>query len=121
MIRMTRSLPLIVAAALAAAPVSAQQSPEAGAETERGFSLIEEGAKILLEHFFDQAEPAMKDIEKGLTEAMRDFGPVLKDLAEMAGDLHNYHAPEKLPNGDIILRRKTPQELAAPPGGEIDL
>ena len=37
-------------------------------------------------------------------------------------DIRNYHPPEVLPNGDIIIRRKTPAELAAPPAeGEIDL
>lgn len=117
---------------LATAPL-AQDNPDATApetvpetepETDRGLSLIEEGAKILLDQFFRKAEPAMKDMQDGLAQIMQDYGPVLKDLAAMAGDLHNYHAPEKLPNGDIILRRKTPAELAAPigpTGPQIDL
>ena len=37
------------------------------------------------------------------------------------GDLSAYHAPEVLPNGDIIIRRKTPQETEPLPEGEIEL
>ncbi len=106
--------------ALSSAPL-AQTASGTDPEAERGFSLIEEGAKILLEQFFQKAEPAMKDMQEGLAQLMQDYGPILRDLAEMAGDLHNYHAPEKLPNGDIILRRKTPAELTQPTGPQIDL
>jgi hypothetical protein len=114
-----------VVVALATAPLAqttAETSPEAvSPDAERGMSLIEQGAKILLDQFFKEAEPAMKEMQEGLSQLMQDYGPVLRDLAAMAGDLHNYHAPEKLPNGDIILRRKTPAELLQPDGPEIDL
>jgi len=109
-----------VLASLASAPV-AETAGTTSPETDRGMSLIEEGAKILLDQFFKQAEPAMKDMQEGLAQLMKDYGPMLRDLAAMAGDLHNYHAPEKLPNGDIILRRKTPAELSEPTGPQIDL
>jgi len=49
----------------------------------------------------------------------------------MIGDIDAYHPPEMLPNGDIILRRKTPLERGpelgpesgpdAAPEGQIDL
>ena len=32
-------------------------------------------------------------------------------LLALIDDLRNYHAPEKLENGDILIRRKTPAEL----------
>jgi hypothetical protein len=34
----------------------------------------------------------------------------------MIGDVRNYHAPEMLPNGDIIIRRRVPA-----PAPEIEL
>jgi hypothetical protein len=50
------------------------------------------------------------------------MGPALRDLMDQVGDLSAYHAPEVLPNGDIIIRRKTPQEMQdIPPDGEIEL
>lgn len=123
---MKHALPLtMLLLSLASAPMAQtpdSASPEtASPDAERGMSLIEEGAKILLDQFFREAEPAMKDMQDGLSQLLTDYGPMLRDLVAMAGDLHNYHAPEKLPNGDIILRRKTPAELAQPSGPQIDL
>lgn len=65
-----------------------------------------------------EVEPAMKDL-KGLTDefkpALRSFvtemGPALGDLLEKIEDFSVYHPPEILPNGDIIMRKKTPKEL----------
>ncbi|WP_347310358.1 hypothetical protein [Defluviimonas sp. SAOS-178_SWC] len=92
------------------------------ATPEDGFSLLEEGAKIILRSMIDEVEPTLKDLQKDFGEAMDEMGPALGQLVEMIGDIRNYHAPEMLPNGDIIIRRKTPDELAAPkPGEEIEI
>ncbi|MGB8814711.1 MAG: AAA+ family ATPase [Paracoccaceae bacterium] len=76
-------------------------------EVEEGFSLMEEGAKLLLRGLMSEMEPAIDEMEKALDE----MAPALRQLVEMMGDIRNYHAPEKQPNGDIIIRRKTPAEL----------
>lgn len=81
-----------------AAPVGAQ---DGDAQVEEGFDLLQEGMGLLLE---------------GL---MRDIGPALQDLEGAVIDLNAYHFPEVLPNGDIIIRRKTP--LLPPADGETDL
>ena len=56
-------------------------------------------------------------------KALKEAQPKLMEILGMMDDLKNYHAPEKLPNGDIILRRKTPAELKleALPGAETEL
>ena len=90
---MIRTLSAVAIVLCAALPLRAETVPaEPQAEAEEGFSLIEE------------------------------LGPVLRDLAAMMGDIRNYHAPEMLPNGDIIIRRKTPDEQALPePGEDIEI
>ena len=104
---------------LTAAPAAAE---EVGKSVDEGFSLLQEGAKIIMRAFLDDMEPAMKDLKKGMGDAMAEMGPALRELLAKIDDIRNYHAPEILPNGDIILRRKTPQELALPaPGAEIEL
>lgn len=83
-----------------------------------GTSLMERGARMFLEGIMREVEPAMKDL-KGLTDefkpALRSFvtemGPALGDLLEKIEDFSVYHPPEILPNGDIIMRKKTPKEL----------
>jgi hypothetical protein len=89
---------------------------------QEGFSLLEEGAKIIMRSFLDEMEPAMKGLKEGMGEAMEKMGPALKALIAQIDDIRNYHPPEMLPNGDIILRRKVPLTPAVPgPDGEIEL
>jgi hypothetical protein len=89
-------------------PVLAQE-----AAPEEGFSLMEEGAKQLFRGMMAELEPALDDLQ-GLAEEMEptlrafvdEMGPAMIQLMEQIDDLTNYHAPEILPNGDIIIRRK---------------
>lgn len=96
---------LIICLALTALPAQAQE--------EDGKSLMERGAELLLEGLRQEMEPALQDL-RGLADqfgpAMQSFvqemGPALADLASRVQDWSVYEAPEMLPNGDIIIRRK---------------
>ncbi len=104
---------------LAVVPAAGQTGDETA---EEGFSLLEEGARIIMRSMLDEVEPALKDLQFELGQVLGEMEPVLRDLANMIGDIRNYHAPEMLPNGDIIIRRKSPAELALPePGEEIEI
>ena len=117
----------IAAILLAALPLSAMA--EEGESD--GFSLMEEGARMFLRGMMDEAEPALRelrqfveDMEPALRQFVQEMGPALNELAEKIDDFSNYHPPEMLPNGDIILRRKVPMPEApdAPDdNGEIEL
>jgi len=86
------------ALAFAAAPVQAQNSDN---QLSEGFNLLQEGTRLLLE---------------GL---LQELGPALLKLEGRLIDLNAYSAPEILPNGDIIIRRRDP--LAVPENGQTDL
>ncbi len=53
-------------------------------------------------------------------ETIEDFikiiGPMIERFSVMINDLPAYHAPEILPNGDIIMRRKHDNDLPDLPG-----
>ena len=103
---------IIVALALTLTPAMAQEVvPD---ETDKRLSLLQEGAGLLLRGMMSDMEPAMQDMAKAFAEAE----PMLRDLMAMMDDLTNYHAPEVLPNGDILIRRKLAVELESP---EVDL
>ena len=72
-------------------------------------------AKRLLRGLTDQVQPMIDDfaaeMEPGLRAFSEEMTPILQSLAALVDDIDAYHAPERLPNGDIILRRKTPQEM----------
>lgn len=104
-------------------PAHAQSLPEAGkreAETEKGFSLMEEGAKLLLRGLMREMEPSIAELEGAFREIAPEIeaqldalGPQLRELVRMMQDVKNYEMPVMLENGDILIRRKEP----LPPGG----
>lgn len=83
-----KHLVLIIGLAVAAVPVAAQDS-----DVEDGFDLLSEGTRLLLRGLLEEMEPALRDLQGALR------------------DLDAYHAPEVLPNGDIIIRRKQPIDV----------
>lgn len=103
---------------LLSAPALAE---EGGASADEGFSLLREGARIVFESMLDQMEPALRGMQEDFGMALREMEPALRDLAAMIGDLKNYHPPEILPNGDIIIRRKSPAEILTDRNGDIEL
>ncbi len=116
------ALPFVLACSMSL-PLAAQET-----EQEDGFSLMEEGAKLFFRGIIEEMEPALDDL-RGMAEEMQpafrrfvqEMGPALADLMDKVDDWTVYHPPEILPNGDIILRRKTPQERADEPQGEVEL
>jgi hypothetical protein len=123
---------LALALILATSPALAEETTPAPGAEDDGFSLMEEGAKLVLRGLMSEMEPALDEMEKALTEVgpkLEDFGseigPKVRQLIAMIDDFKNYDAPVMLPNGDILIRRNAP--LVSPadpvpgPNGEIDL
>lgn len=66
---------------------------------------------------------SMRQLFEGFAD---DIAPMMEDLGNRLEGMRGYHAPEMLPNGDIIIRRKSPAEdVPAPvqpnPDGSFDL
>lgn len=99
-----RHAPLTLAAAftaaLAAAPASAAEEGERILPTEEELQELGRQAERLAREFAERMSPLMRKLE------------------ELAGDLTAYEAPEMLPNGDIIIRRKPDEKPAPPPTPE---
>ena len=67
------------------------------------------------------AELLQEGLELLLQDMLEELGPAWQELREMIGDLSAYYAPEILPNGDIILRRKVPLDSLPEDESEIEL
>ena len=111
---------------LALAPVDAvAQEPK----SEPGFDLMQEGLKLFFKGLQGEVEPLTEglkdfalDLEPTFRELSEAMGPAVRDLADRVDDFRYYDAPEILPNGDIIIRRKpTAPELPPPEKGQIDI
>lgn len=89
---------LVLSLQLPAPLVAEERLPEAASEyaepsTDKGsegFSLLRDGAEILLKDFLRELEPAFRELDALLS------------------DLDAFEAPVVLPNGDILIRRKKP-------------
>lgn len=88
--------PAALALLLLASPVAAQ-APDQQRDPD----------EFNLEEFTDAAREALEKLSEEIL-------PMLKDLGERVGELSEYEAPEILPNGDIIIRRKVPLDDPAP-------
>ena len=113
----------ILASALLAAPAVAQdEAPDLPEEETPG--LMQRGAEMFLRGLMNEMGPSLREMEL----ALKDVQPEIRKLLALVDDLRNYQAPERLPNGDILIRRKPDAPpLVAPDGptppkeGEVDL
>jgi hypothetical protein len=125
-----RTLLATLALAAASALPALSEEPPAGsgsvAAVEEGFSLLERGARMIMRSMIDEMEPALRDAQRELGQSFEEWGPALAEVLAKVGDLSAYHAPEVLPNGDILIRKKRHDERAFPgetfgPEGQTDL
>lgn len=119
---------LALALSLTFTPAMAQEDGDA--DVTDGFSLMEEGARMLMRGLMSEMEPAIADLREGFEQmgpTFEDFtqavGPALAELLNQVDDFRHYEAPEFLPNGDIIIRRSpdAPEFSPDPVTGEIEL
>ncbi|NRB05424.1 MAG: hypothetical protein HRU30_19400 [Rhodobacteraceae bacterium] len=112
---------LLVSLSLPAQAQEADETPD---------SLMERGAQMLLEGLLQRMEPTLDDLQgfaeevgPALDSFLAEMGPALSGLLDQVEDWSRYHPPEILDNGDIIIRRKTPEETSpeAEPEGSIEL
>ena len=96
----------------------AQEKPDEGP------SMMERGLELFLDGMKKEMVPALEDLSelgKKLGPALQDFisemGPAFADLLEKVEDWSAYEAPEILPNGDIIIKRKP--DVPVPPPAKI--
>lgn len=126
--------------ALTALPHAFAQNSDAAPQTDQGGrpgaeiapdddleSWIGRGAQDLMRSLLTDIEPQLNDLSRELSLRFDALSPILQDLGAMVDDIGNYQAPERLPNGDILIRRKAeapppkpldrlPQDLTKPDG-----
>ena len=96
---------IITAALLVASPLQAGQhdAPKSPSPTEEELQKLGEIAQGWMKQFADR------------------MSPMVEQLKEMVDDLNVYEAPEMLPNGDIIIRRKPKPETTEDGEPSIEL
>ncbi|QUJ77069.1 hypothetical protein KDD17_03290 [Sulfitobacter albidus] len=100
--------------------VTALANPAAAQDD--GPSLMERGAQLFFEGLLEEMAPAIDGMAELMEEAgpalesfVTEMGPKLRAVLEEVEDWSAYEAPEVLPNGDIIIRRKPDAPLPDAP------
>ena len=66
----------------------------------------------LMNNMLRRAQPHLEDLARDMGGLVNDYAPVFEELGRLMDDIGNYELPpERLPNGDILIRRKA----GAPP------
>ncbi|MEJ6394015.1 AAA+ family ATPase [Gymnodinialimonas sp. 2305UL16-5] len=110
----------ITAGALAlASPAAAQDENQLG----DGLDRLGEGMGLILEGLMEEMRPMLEEARPYFEDEVLPF---LDRMGELMDDLSSYELPERLPNGDIIIRRSEDAppfepELEPGPGGDVEL
>ncbi|MBF9034686.1 hypothetical protein HKCCE2091_10575 [Rhodobacterales bacterium HKCCE2091] len=103
---------------LALAGPAAAQEADGDNDFRDGLDLFGEGARRMLEGFREEMGPLLDEMRPFFEEEMLPF---LQELSGLIDDISAYELPERLPNGDIIIRRRPDApDLPDVPGVEID-
>jgi hypothetical protein len=111
---MRQTVLITALAAALALPAAAQEETAPETPTDRdGGTLMEEGARMILRGLLQELEPAIEDLEsrggelrEGFEALASEMGPAIRDILRLVDEARYYEAPEVLPNGDIVIRRK---------------
>lgn len=116
---MKRIAALALASFVALAPAGAEQADGPDdlrdpGDMREGIDLLGEGMRLFFKGLAGEIDPLMRDMAEGME-------PAMIRLMELIDDIDAYQLPEKLPNGDIIIRRKLPDADSAPVGPEDEI
>lgn len=108
---MTRILAPLCLALVLATPAAAQD--EETDSFSEGLDLLRDGSRMILENLMEDMRPLLDEARPFIEEEMLPF---LERLGDVVDDLSAYEMPERLPNGDILIRRRPD----APPPAPLD-
>lgn len=101
-------LPVLLATSLAL-PLQAQDRPVPHGDDAPATPLFDFFERML-RGFMTEVEPQMRELERGF-DALE---PELQGFLERLRGMTQYHSPEVLPNGDILIRRREAESDTPP-------
>ena len=72
------------------------------------------GIDTILQNLLNRAQPHLEGLARDLESTFDELSPAFQELSGLIDDIGNYETPERLENGDILIRRK-PDAPPPPP------
>ncbi|SDE64744.1 hypothetical protein SAMN05421538_10921 [Paracoccus isoporae] len=94
-------------------PASADGAERPGDDPLSG---LEQELNRTMDGIFRRLQPHLEGLGNELAGTVNEFSPALRELSALIDDFGNYHRPERLENGDIVIRRRAD----APPPPDMD-
>ena len=114
------SLPVVVIAQQWTPPGADQDTaPESDTGDDSGSSVFERGMESFMQNMLKEAEPHLERLGRDLGDTVNSLRPVLGDIGALMDDVKNYQAPERLENGDILIRRRADAPPPPPVGNAL--
>ena len=121
------AVPVFVSAQLwtppSAAPDEAAPNaePESGTETDSATDSdpFASGLENFMQNMLNEAAPHLDKLSRDLGDIGNSLRPVLGDIGKLMDDVKNYQAPERLENGDILIRRRADAPPPPPVGDSL--
>ncbi|MBK0326985.1 hypothetical protein I5535_06710 [Rhodobacteraceae bacterium F11138] len=95
---------------VAAGPLAAQQTEDLPGLMERGMEMFMDGLREEMSPALENMRELAQEYGPALSSFLQEMGPAFGDMLDTVKDWTAYHPPEILPNGDIIMRKKTVQD-----------
>ncbi|KRW93298.1 hypothetical protein [Paracoccus sp. MKU1] len=92
-------------------PPDGQAAPEA--------DMLERGLENFMRNLLERAEPHLDRLGRDLGDTLGAVAPVFEDIGKLMDDVRNYQAPERLENGDILIRRRADAPPPPPVGDTL--
>ena len=67
---------------------------------------LEQDLEGIMGEMFQRLQPHLEGLANELASTADEFRPALNELGGVMDDIANYERPERLPNGDILIRRR---------------
>lgn len=74
---------------------------------------LEQDLEGIMSEMFQRLQPHLEGLANELSSTADEFRPALNELGGVMDDIANYERPERLPNGDILIRRRADAPAAA--------
>lgn len=95
-------------------PRAADPPPSSSAPAAPEDDSVPGGIDTILQNLLNRAQPHLEGLARDLETTFDELSPAFQELSGLIDDIGNYQTPERLENGDILIRRK-PDAPPPPP------